>query len=93
MPVDDRVTATIDAADESLSFGPTGPFRMHVSGTWVGTLSLQVSQDGTTYDTITTYSGNPDPAPLINAVSGIGTFRLYATAWTSGSATVVFASV
>lgn len=93
MPAGDRTSATIDAQSESLSFGPDGPFRVHIAGTWVGTIELQVTTDGSTYDTCKTYTGNPTTDDLVHATRGIGKYRLYATAWTSGSATVVMASV
>lgn len=86
-------SGTITAVSTGVSFTPDGPFRLHITGTWVATLALQVSADGSTYDTITTYTTNPDPAPRIWADRGLGTYRLYATAYTSGTATVSMASV
>jgi len=91
---------SIAALNASLILPTTGlaSLSFAISGTWVGTLSFQSSLDGITWNTFsvldntslalatqTTVNGN-----FTKTVSTQRFYRVVATAWTSGTATLVY---
>jgi hypothetical protein len=92
--VSGTITALNGVVDGTTDLGPYGGVRITVSGTFTGTISPQFSNDGTTWNTATMFTG------VIGGTTGFtGTnqaygptlgryFRAIATAWTSGTANV-----
>lgn len=70
----------------------TADFAFNITGTWVGTITLQASNQGTyaktRYSNVTTYTANTAP---LNIPREVGRYiRLIFTAYTSGTAYVGF---
>lgn len=89
---------TISVLNGAINLVPNGESTatIQITGTWVGTLTLQGTNDGTNYNTVT---GSTVPSgALVTAITANGNwrsnisaysnFRIIATAWTSGTATV-----
>jgi len=91
----DTITALSDSVD--LAFASVrGTVGVLVTGTWVGTIAVQVSVDGITFvasEIIPVASGVIATAIGTNGswtvpVGGLKAIKLISTAWTSGTATV-----
>ena len=75
-----------------------GELSFTVAGTWVGTLSFQHSIDGLLWNADAPLTGIPSTFATSTAVNGIFTaaiassrfYRVVATAWTSGSASIFY---
>lgn len=91
-------TGSIAAVNNEINLVPNGASTatIRVSGTWVGTLMLEGTNDGTNYNTVT---GSVVPGGALTTsitangdwrsnVTAYSSFRVRASAWTSGSATV-----
>lgn len=94
-------TATVGSAVASGTMNNAGDTTIQVTGTYVGTLTIQVSQDGTNWFTdagvINMATGNVTGTIPANStgtyqvgVEGCRYMQVEASAWTSGSATVIF---
>ena len=83
-------------ATVAVALNADSAMRVQITGTWVGTLQFEATVDGTTWVPInavqagstiipqnTTTNGTFSPTP-----SGFASFRVNATAWNSGTATV-----
>lgn len=92
--VPDNTYATAVASREKMAMA----FGIDITGTWVGTIEFELSNDGTTWSAATVRTGT-DPASgatQTNTTVGgpfavLGTynaFRVRASAWTSGTATI-----
>jgi hypothetical protein len=92
-------TETIDANGETSVWNARNDWSLKISGTWVGTLEFEVSNDGVNWSaqSMTARSGGAvtGSSTTGNGTWGWGTgasgrtFRVRASAWTSGSATIV----
>lgn len=91
--------ATVDAANEELKFTDLrgmGSASVQLSGTWSATFTPACSNDeGTTWDAVTVFDGSGTAFTTVTSngrytadVSGCDQFRLRATAYTSGTATL-----
>lgn len=73
-----------------------GTAGIQISGTWVGDLDIQGTVDGTTWNYIYgrflsgagTYSSFTTNAHMVTQCDGVSQVRLYADAWTSGTASI-----
>ena len=101
MPVFDPDTlgsGTIAAlnATVSVSLNADSAMRVQITGTWVGTLQFEATVDGTNWIAVNAVQAGSTVIPqntTVNGVfsptpSGFASFRVNATAWTSGTATV-----
>ena len=96
--VDTTASGTITAISQNVALALNGKSgaAIQITGTWVGTLQFEGTVDGTTWSTINgVYAGASTPTPTITAnglvrltPSGLAQFRVTATAWTSGTATI-----
>lgn len=93
-----RVTGTPTAGSAvTLVVSGESSFSLDVSGTWTGTLVIERSVDGATWTDIAAFvAGSPVTTKTITAnaalhgnASAAQMLRVRATAWTSGTATVV----
>lgn len=105
-PTPDRfLTGTISALGASIIINTEGESTVgwDTQGTWVGTLTSEISYDGITWyqmETINTgvglnlvvysFTETANNNPWITNVAGSKLYRLRATAWTSGTATINF---
>ena len=99
MAVNMTATGTLAAAAQTVALSMAGGLSAaaaQITGTWVGTIQFEGTVDGTTWVPINgVYAGANAPSPTIsgNGVvrltpSGLASFRLHMTAWTSGTATI-----
>jgi hypothetical protein len=88
------VTNTIDANGESVSLSAEpGIMEISITGTWSGTLELRHYRSDSDYILANTYTSNPSSVIQIDTPRGQGFYRVVATAWTSGTATVKLGNV
>jgi len=98
LPTDLAVSGTITALSQTISIptSETQTVGVQISGTWSGSLTPEVSIDGTTYypinfvDTGGGLLGNTWSANNLGQINVGGTlyFRVRASAWSSGTATI-----
>lgn len=90
-----NIVANAGAIDGSTDLTSYASVRVQVTGTWVGTLTFQVSNDGTNWfsKALNNSSGAIETSQTTNGMHsgnlGARYFRVVATAWTSGTAAVV----
>lgn len=96
-------TASLDAADEALTFSADDAdyFAIQVTGTWTGTISFETSLDGTNYVALGLISaGATSPATYVTSATsngiwsaipssrGLSSVRARMSAYTDGTAVV-----
>lgn len=92
-------TGTLAAAAQTVALSVIGGMSaatIQITGTWVGTVQFEGTVDGTNWVPINgVFAGGTAPGPTIttNGVirvtpGGLASFRVNATAWTSGTATI-----
>lgn len=92
-----RITAAQEAVSVTVSVAQPS-VSMQVSGTWLGTLTFEGTSDGSNFVTLTV--SNVTAATAVTTTTGNGVFaianpgystvRVRASAWTTGTANVVF---
>lgn len=95
---DATASGTIAAISTSVSIALNGQsgVALQITGTWVGTLQFEGTVDGTNWVVVNgVFAGSSTPGPTTTAngivratPSGLAQFRVTATAWTSGTATI-----
>ena len=97
----DAMTGTITAAAQTVAIANThghGGLGLHVTGTWTGTLAFEASGDGGTIWASVNLARLPSGEAVTSATAGgifhgftaagYSNFRVRASAWTSGTATI-----
>lgn len=96
---DRTATGTLTAVNDAVTLSTQGTSStvFNVLGTWVGTISFEVSIDGSNWYPVTAYAKFPSGAAQQTTsangqfqvpTGGVNSLRLRASAWTSGTATV-----
>ena len=95
---DTTATGTIAAVSANVAIALNGQsgVALQITGTWVGTLQFEGTVDGTNWVTVNgVFAGAsaPGPTTTVNGIvrvtpSGLAQFRVTASAWTSGTATI-----
>ena len=95
---DTTATGTIAALSANVAIALNGQsgVAIQITGVWVGTLQFEGTVDGTTWVAVNgVFAGASAPGPTTTAngvvrvtPSGLAQFRITATAWTSGTATI-----
>lgn len=96
--IDATASGTIAAAAQNVALALNGKsgVAVQITGTWVGTLQFEGTVDGTNWVAVNGVfagSSTPGPTTTTNGIvrvtpSGLAQFRITATAWTSGTATI-----
>ena len=95
---DITATGTIAALNANVALALNGQSgsRVQITGTWVGTLQFEGTVDGTNWQSINAVQAGLTTIPQTTTTNGVfsptpagfAQFRVTATAWTSGTATV-----
>ena len=95
---DTTAPGTIAAVSTNVAIALNGQsgVALQITGTWVGTLQFEGTVDGTNWVTVNgVFAGASAPGPTTTAngivrvtPSGLSQFRVTASAWTSGTATI-----
>ena len=89
-------TTAAVSANVAIALNGQSGVAVQITGTWVGTLQFEGTVDGTTWVAVNgVFAGASAPGPTTTAngvvrvtPSGLAQFRIIATAWTSGTATI-----
>jgi len=77
-PSDNTATGSITSTQAvTVSTAGTSAVMIQVSGTWTGTLNVQASIDGTTYNNIVVYPVLPDGTPGVSSITANGFWTIY----------------
>jgi hypothetical protein len=98
------IAANGGSVEHELRLTSPGEFSIQLSGTFSGTIAFEATLDGTNWVAVAIKSAaETTGTTLVASATGVGIFsghgfglkglRARATAWTSGTATVNFASV